>query len=74
MTARPLPHTEPNVHGMGAFEGGHLPGVLIEGRRTASATNALRELGDEAFARAVIEAIRTRPWWVAATILDGVRK
>jgi len=74
MTVHPNRHPDANITGMGAYDGGHLPGALIEGRRAASASNALRELGDEAFARVVIEAVRTRPWWVAASILEGVRK
>lgn len=67
-------HQHPNVHGMGAYEGGHLPGALIEGRRITNATAALRELSDTSFAQVVIDAIRTRPWWLSETIAKGVSK
>lgn len=67
-------HAEPNVNGMGAFEGGQLPGELIEARCIASATAALRELGDAAFARVVCEAVRSRPWLVAKNVIEGVTR
>lgn len=67
-------HTTPNVHGMGAFEGGHLPGELIRAARVRSARIALADLDDRAFADLVAESIRNRPAIIAERIIDRVTK
>lgn len=67
-------HTEPTVHGMGAFEGGHLPGELIRAARVRSARMALADLDGRTFADLVVEAIRNRPAVLADSIIDRVTK
>ena len=68
------PHTTPHVHGMGAYEGGHLPGALIAAARIRNASRALGELTDLEFASVVIEALRKRPAVLAERVIDGVTK
>lgn len=67
-------HTSPNINGMGAYEGGHLPGELIRAARVRNARAALAELDDRDFADAVSESIRTRPATLAERIIDRVTK
>lgn len=67
-------HNEPTVHGMGAFEGGHLPGALIAAARVRNAGRALGELTDMEFAAVVAEAMRKRPAVLVERVIDRVTK
>ena len=67
-------HTSPNVHGMGAYEGGRLPGALIRANAIRNARAALAGLTDLEFADLVTESIRVRPAVLAERIIDRVTK
>lgn len=67
-------HTSPNIHGMGAYEGGQLPGALIRAAGIRNARAALAGLTDAEFADLVTEAIRVRPAVLANEIIDRVKK
>lgn len=67
-------NTEPTVHGMGAYEGGQLPGALIRAALIRNARAVLAELTDREFADVVTESIRTRPDALAERIIDRVTK
>jgi len=53
-------HYEPTIHGMGAFEGGQMPGALIDGRRMATAAAALRECSDTALIQVIRDELTRR--------------
>lgn len=65
-------HTAPNIYGMGAYEGGQLPGALVRATATRNARAALAGLTDQEFADVVVEAIRVRPAVLAERIIDRV--
>ena len=53
-------HYEPTIHGMGTFEGGRMPGAVIDARRLATVAAAMRECSDDALAQAVTDELRRR--------------
>ena len=67
-------HTSPNVHGMGAYEGGRLPGELIAGKSPNAARFAMQALTDRDFAEIVAEEIKDRPALLLERIIDRVTK
>lgn len=67
-------HNTPNINGMGAFEGGRLPGELIAGKSRNAARFALQALTDRDFAEIVAEEIRNRPAMLLERIIDRVTK
>ena len=67
-------HTSPNVHGMGAYEGGRLPGELIAGKSRNAARFAMQALTDRDFAEIVAEEIKDRPALLLERIIDRVTK
>ena len=67
-------HTSPNVHGMGAYEGGRLPGELIAGKSRNAARFAMQALTDRDFAEIVAEGIKDRPALLLERIIDRVTK
>ena len=67
-------HTSPNVHGMGAYEGGRLPGELIAGKSRNAARFAVQALTDRDFAEIVAEEIKDRPALLLERIIDRVTK
>lgn len=71
-------HYEPTIHGMGAFEGGRMPGEAIDAKRIATAAAAMRECSDKALVLAVAAELRRRHRadapFVARRIADEVAK
>lgn len=67
-------HTSTNIHGMGAYEGGQLPGELIAGKSRNAARFAMQALTDRDFAEIVAEEIRNRPALLLERIIDRVTK
>lgn len=53
-------HYEPTIHGMGAFEGGRMPGAVIDARRIATVAAAMRECSDDALVQAVAAELHRR--------------
>lgn len=53
-------HYEPTVHGGAAYEGGHLPGAVIDARRIATVAAAMRECSDDALVQAVTAELHRR--------------
>lgn len=71
-------NAHPTIHGMGAYEGGHLPGAMIEARRIATVSDAMRECSDDGFVQAVADELRRRHGFnapfVAKRVLHEVSK
>lgn len=66
-------HTEPNINGMGAFEGVS-SGILWRQKIVRNAKIALADLDDETLALVVTEELRRRPAMLANRIVNEVTK